>query len=153
MADDDVYIRLQGRYAMLAQGVISVEDLDDEELARGQLRAADGSWRGKPPKLVPAALIQAMRREWMGRAEAKLREALLTHGLGVLVELASDPTIDASVRLRASQTIIERTMGKVPERITVAAEDPVETLFRSILADPAGLAPVELSAEERALLG
>ena len=154
MADDDIYVRLRGRYAQLLSGTLSVEDLDDEELAQGRLRSADGTFRGRPPTIVPADLVAAMRKEWMGRAETKLREALHSHGIGVLVELAKDEDIDPAVRLRAADMIIQRTMGKVPDRITIAAEDPVETLFRSILADPSGLAPapVELSYEERELL-
>lgn len=154
MADDDKWVRITGRYAMLMQGVITVEDLDDEEVARGQLRAVDGTFRGRPPKLMPTELVQAMRREWLSRAEAKLRDALMEKGLGTLVELAGNDQIDAAVRLRAATTIIERTMGKVPDRVVLAAEDPVETLFRSILNDPMGLAPAphELSADERELL-
>lgn len=154
MADDDMYVRMTGRYALLFNGIISVEDLDDEELARGQLKATDGSFRGRPPRAVPAELLQAMRREWLTRAEDKLRAALMDHGLGTLVELAKDKTVDASVRLRASQTIIERTMGKVPDKIELRSEDPVEALFRSILSDPNGLmkVPHEPSAEERQML-
>lgn len=152
MADDDMYIRVRGRYAQLLAGTLSVEDLDDEELARGQLRSADGTWRGRPPKAIPQEMVQRMRREWLGRAEAKLRAALLESGLGTLVELADNELIDPGVRLRAAQTIIERTMGKVPDKVVLAAEDPVEALFRSVLADPFGLAPHELSAEERELL-
>lgn len=153
MAADDIDVRLRGRYAMLLQGYIKVEDLDDEELARGQLKSADGTWRGRPPKVMPTEMVQAMRREWLGRAEAKLREALMGPGISTLVELAKDKSIDHAVRLRASQTIIDRTMGKVPDKIEVRAEDPVEALFRSILADPRGMAaPREFSAAERELL-
>lgn len=154
MADDDFYQRITGRYALLMNGIISVEDLDDEEVARGQLKASDGTFRGRPPKTVPMELVQAMRREWLSRAEAKLRDALMEKGLGTLTELAGDKTVDAGVRLRAAQTIIDRTMGKVPDKVVVAAEDPVEALFRSILADPNGLAPApkELSADEREML-
>lgn len=152
MADHDLYLRLQGRYALLLNGVIKVEDLDDDELARGQLKASDGTFRGRAPKVVPTELVQAMRREWLGRAEAKLREALMDHGIGTLVELAKNKNIDESVRLRAADKIIERTMGKVPDKIELRAEDPLEALFRSVLADPSGLAPKEFSAEERELL-
>jgi hypothetical protein len=154
MADDDLYVRVTGRYAMLISGALKVEDLDDEELSRGQLRASDGSFRGRPPKILPTELVQAMRREWMSRAQGKLREALLQHGIGTLVDLATT-SIDDGVRLRAAQAIIERTMGKVPDKIEVASEDPVETLFRRILQNPDGLdAPVihEPSAEEREML-
>lgn len=152
MADDDMYLRMQGRYALFLNGKITVEDLDDEELSRGQLRALDGTFRGRPPRVVPSEMVQAMRREWLKRAEAKLRDALLEKGIGTLTELAGNENIDAAVRLRAAEKIIERTMGKVPDRVQLAAEDPVETLFRSILNDPFGLAPHEPSAEERELL-
>lgn len=148
----DAYIRVTGRYAMLINGLISVEDLDDEELARGQLKDKNGNFSGRPPKLIPQELVQAMRREWLGRAEAKLREALMDSGIGTLVALAKDRNVDESVRLRASQTIIDRCMGKVPDKIEFRSEDPVEALFRSILADPQGLAPKEFSASERELL-
>lgn len=153
MADDDVYVRVTGRYALLINGILKVEDLDDDELARGQLKDKNGQFKGRPPKMIPQELVQAMRREWLGRAESKLREALMDHGLGTLVELAKNKNVDESVRLRAAQTIIDRTMGKVPDKIELRAEDPVEALFRSILADPRGLAaPKEFSAEERELL-
>lgn len=154
MADDDFYLRVTGRYALLLNGIISVEDLDDEEVARGQLKASDGTFRGRPPKTVPQELVQAMRREWLSRAEARLREALMERGIGTLTELAGNDQVDPAVRLRAATTIIERMMGKVPDKVVLAAEDPVETLFRSILADPMGLgpAPHELSADERELL-
>lgn len=152
VAEDDVYIRLRGRYAEFLAGKITVEDLDDEELANGRLKASDGTFRGRPPAVIPGEMVQAMRREWMSRAEAKLRDALMEHGLGTLVELASNEDIDSSVRLRAAQTIIERTMGKVPDKVVLASEDPVEALFRGILNDPFGLAPKELSAEERQML-
>jgi hypothetical protein len=154
MAEKAEQFWLQGRYAALLRGELSVEDLDDEELARGRLRASDGTFRGRPPKVVPADLVAAMRKEWIGRAEETLRAALHEHGIGTYVKLASDPDMDPAVRLRAADKIVERTMGKVPDRVTIAAEDPVETLFRSILADPQGLAPAphEPSAEEREML-
>jgi hypothetical protein len=154
MSESAEVFYLQGRYAKLLRGEISVEDLDDEELARGRLKASDGTFRGRPPKVIPAELVNAMRKEWIGRAEETLRAALHEHGIGTYVKLASNEDMDPAVRLRAADKIVERTMGKVPDRITIAAEDPVETLFRSILADPSGLAPAphEMSYEERELL-
>lgn len=157
MAEHDTYVRLRGRYAELLSGKLKIEDLDDEEVAAGRLKAADGTFRGRPPVVIPAELVQAMRREWLSRAEDKLRNALLEKGIGTLTELAGSDRIDPAVRLRAATILMERVMGKVPDKIQLAAEDPVETLFRNILADPEGLAdphpvPKELSAEERELL-
>lgn len=154
MADHDMYIRLRGRYAEFLNGKITVDDLDDDELAAGRLKASDGTFRGRPPAILPTEMVQAMRREWLSRAEGKLREALMEHGIGTLTALAKDERVEPAVRLRAAEKIIERTMGKVPDRVQIAAEDPVESLFRSILADPNGLlpAPHEPSAEEREML-
>lgn len=155
MADDDMYIRLRGRYAEFLAGKITVEDLDDEELAQGRLKSVDGSFRGRPPAVIPTEMVQAMRREWLKRANARLAEALLEKGIGTLVELAGS-AFDEGVRLRAADKLIERTMGKVPDKIEVAAEDPVETLFRKILNDPFGLQQAgihEPTAEEREMLG
>jgi hypothetical protein len=153
MADDDRYIRVTGRAALFLAGKITVEDLDDDELAQGRFKAADGTFRGRPPAVIPSEMVQAMRREWLKRANARLAEALMEVGIQGMIDLAKDPLVDPAVRLRAQQMIIERTMGKVPDKIEVAAEDPVETLFRKILTDPFGLAPHEPSAEEREMLG
>lgn len=102
---------------------------------------------------MPTEIVLAMRREWLSRAETTLRSALMESGLGTLIELAANPTIDEAVRLRAAQTIIERTMGKVPDKIEIRSEDPIEALFRSVLSDPRGLdAPHEFSADEREML-
>lgn len=152
MPDDDRYVRVTGRAALFLSGKITVEDLDDEELAHGRFRASDGTFRGRPPTVLPQEMVQAMRREWLKRANARLAEALLDHGIGTLVELAKECP-DPGVRLRAATAIMERMMGKVPDKVEVAAEDPVETLFRQILNDPFGLAPHEPSAEEREMLG
>lgn len=152
MADHDVEIRLRGRYAEFLNGKITVEDLDDEELAAGRLKAKDGTFRGRPPMVIPNELVQAMKREWLGRAQEKLQKALLEHGIGTMVELAKDPLVDPAVRLRASQMIVERTMGKVPDKIEVAAEDPVEALFRNILRDPKGLQQPVIAPEDADLL-
>lgn len=151
---DDMYIRLRGRYAQFLSGEITVEDLDDDELSQGRLKSIDGTFRGRPPVVVPAEMVQAMRREWLKRANNTLAEALHGAALSTIVDLAKNSE-DDGVRLRAADLIVQRTMGKVPDKIEIAAEDPVETLFRKILADPDGLAPAmhEPTADERALLG
>jgi len=155
MPGNDKYIRVTGRYADFLAGEITVEDLDDEEVARGRLRAADGSFRGRPPVTIPQEMVQAMKREWLSRANARLAEALLENGIGTLTEIAGNPLVDPAVRVRAADLLMNRTMGKVPDKIEVAAEDPVETLFRKILSDPFGLEQGgihEMTYEEREML-
>ena len=143
MARRDVEVRVSGRYAELLQGYITVADLDDEELARGKLRDKNGDFRGGQPNMLPVQMVDAMRNELYRRANENLQAALMGPGIKTLVDLATG-SVDDKVRLKAATTIIERMMGKVPDRVKLSAEDPVEKLFRDILADPHGLAPTTL---------
>ena len=69
----------------------------------------------------------------------------------------SNPEAFDSDRLKAAMFFTDRFLGKEVTRVLVTAEDPVETIFRQILADPNGLTggpiPHEASADERALEG
>lgn len=106
-------VSIPPRVQALLDGTIGVEELDDEELARGYLRAADGSFRG-PPAIIPRAIHTRMMRELFDRAGAELRTNLIKV-TKQMVSLATDPDVDPAVRLRASQFVIERLMGKTPD--------------------------------------
>lgn len=132
------YVRIQSqRLQQLLTGELKVEDLDDEELARGYPRAEDGSFKGRPPTMIPRIMQDEITRRLLARGQELLKENYLK-AMGTLVDIASDPNVDANVRTRTAQYVVERLAGKTPERIHVAAEDPVESLFKSILADPLG---------------
>ena len=136
------HMRVSGRMAQLLNGEISVADLDDEELARGRCRDMNGGFSGRTPRIVPREMQQEMVRRLLQRGEEMFRESYID-ALRVLREIMTDPNNSASDRLKALNMVVERTAGKVPDRIHLAAEDPVETLFRKILSDPDGrLEPV-----------
>jgi hypothetical protein len=126
------------RREQLLNGVITVQDLDDEELARGQCRDADGSFTSRPGKKMPREIHQEMIRRLLSRGDEIWRRGYNV-AIRVHLEIAADPNNSPGDRMRAAQYLIERVAGKTPERIQLAAEDPVETLFRRILADPDGL--------------
>ncbi len=65
------------RHEKLMAGIISVDDLDDEELARGQCRDKAGGFNGMAPKTIPKELHDRMVRELFGRADNRLKENLL----------------------------------------------------------------------------
>lgn len=147
------YVRIQSpRLQALLKGELKVEDLDDEELARGYPRAKDGTFKGRPPNVIPRIMQDEITRRLLARGQEKLKENYLA-AMDVLVKVAQDTSVDAATRTRTAQYLVERLAGKTPERIHVAAEDPVETLFKNILADPGGVfdkdpVPKEPSKEE-----
>lgn len=144
-------LRDNTRLAQFLRGELSVSDLDDEEIARGQIRNRSGTWAGTPPRSMPTELVHAMRREFHARAQQKMRDVVFEKGIGTLAELAGNKVIDEGVRLRAAALLLDRALGKVPDKIEVVAEDPLEALFRSVLGDPRNV-PHEMSADDREML-
>jgi hypothetical protein len=131
-------VRIQSpRLRALLSGELKVQDLDDEELARGYPRAEDGTFRGRPPMMIPRVMQDEMTRRLLSRGQEVLKQSYIK-AMENLTNIASDPNVDAATRARTSQYLVERLAGKTPEVIHVAAEDPVESLFKSILADPLG---------------
>lgn len=124
-ARDRLTIQLEGKMAMLARGEISVADMDNEELARLQFKAADGTFRGRPPSNVPAQLLNLMRRELLDRLAEKRRE-VLEEMQDIAISIARHGDKDGD-RLKALQYIVDRELGKTPEKVEIAnAGDPFQ---------------------------
>lgn len=130
--------RVTGRMARFLAGELTVDDLDEEELARGQFRDERGQFSGRPNKLIPREIQQEFIRRLLQHGDEIWRQGY-NIAIRVHLEICADPNNSPSDRLKAAQYLIERVAGKTPDRIHIAAEDPVETLFRQILNDPLGL--------------
>jgi len=149
-ADARRFAGLPGRWRDLAEGRIDPADLDDEEVFQGRLRQADGTL-GPRPRVVPTVLLEEQTKRALHRGTDRLR-MYYERCIAVACEIATDPNQAAGDRLKAATWVVERFEPK-PIRVTVAAEDPVETLFRNILNDPDGLqdphdVPVEPAAKD-----
>lgn len=120
------------RWAMLIDGRLKIEDLDDEELARGQLRGSNGRFNGKQPTWIPKQFVQAMQRQIISRAAERWHSNLL-QAQEQLIALGMDPRVDAGVRFRALTYVIERSMGKIPDKIEMSATiKPYEELLQGV---------------------
>lgn len=108
------------RMQQLIDGEITVEDLDDEELRRGQLRDKNGEFKGRPPLLVPREFYEAITREMLERGNATMRSHMEA-SIGVIAELMVNKRTPARERLAAAQYMLERTAGKIPEKQIVQA--------------------------------
>lgn len=105
------------RWAKLLDGTMSVQELDEEELSRMQVRSKDGSFAGRP-RAVPSHLAQAMQKEAIKRATEMFRQAA-PKAVKRLLEIADDPDTKESDAIRALDIVLNRGLGKMPETVLV----------------------------------
>lgn len=126
-----------GRAARFLRGEISIDDLDDEELARGQFRDRDGRFRGHPSSIIPRQFHTEMVRRLLERGTEKFREDFFAM-IDVVIAIAKDEDVDAGVRLKAADMAITRLAGKPVDRVemSVAIKPWEQTLVGIIRSAP-----------------
>lgn len=137
----------------IATGARPLEELSDREVFEGRLLRSDGKL-GPRPSFYPQNFIDEQIRRSLDWANDEIRSGA-REAITTLKSIMTNPNAADSDRLKAAMFFTDRFLGKEVTKVLVTAEDPVESLFRQILADPEGLqhpAPKELSAEERELL-
>ena len=113
-------IDADSRWAMLIDGRLTPDDITDEELIRGEMMSKKGTFTGKRPPWVPRQFVEAMQRESVKRAQEKWTNNLL---------LAQEELI--KIGIKALTYIIERSSGKIPDKIEMTAEvKPYEELLQ-----------------------
>lgn len=120
-AEEKALRAMTPRMRDLAEGRLRVEDLDWEELTRGQLRDASGGFRGSKPAMLPREWHDAITAEIVKGAQAQFR-VNFDSTMNVLVAMALNPLTPAREKLAASQYIIERVIGKIPEKQEIKSE-------------------------------
>lgn len=101
------------------------EDLSlwsDEELIRGQRRAKNGKWQGRKPKVVPIAVHNELVRRRLSQAGELLCESLVD-AVTLLRVVVTDEDAQYSDRIKAANLIMDRVMGKAPEKVALTLED------------------------------
>lgn len=128
-------VAVQGRMAQFMAGEITMADLDTEELLKGQLRAEDGSFRGRPPKLIPREMHDEMVRELLARGDQLIRESF-TDAIQAFKDIAGDKNLEPRDRLKAAQYLWERVAGKLADRVDLkVAMQPWEMDVKGIVAN------------------
>jgi hypothetical protein len=111
------FVPAKERWAALLSGTITVKDLDNEEIARMQVRSRDGSFGGRR-RAVPSHLAQQMQREGIRRATELFRISAPAAVDGLL-KIAEDPDAKDSDRIKAYSIIMDRGLGRVPETVRI----------------------------------
>lgn len=145
---------LPASWRAIADGSRPLEELSDKEVFEGRLLRADGVL-GARPAFYPQNFIDEQIRRSLDWANDEIRSGA-RDAIRTLKQIMNDDNASYADRMKAAMFFTDRFLGKEVQKVLVTAEDPVESLFRQILADPHGLmggpVPHELSAEERELL-
>jgi len=113
-----VSTKVPDRYLMFIAGEISVEDLDDEEIFRGQLRNKSGSFAGRPPNYVPREFAIAVQHEAARRFMAEIG-GLVPESLAAVQRVLEKrhPQPGDGATVQAAFKVLERFAGRVPETL------------------------------------
>lgn len=117
------------RYQQFLKGIITVDDLDDEELATCGFRAKNG--RIYKPKNVPRDLAQGFTKAIYERAQTQLR-ALTVDAVDTVGEIMKNSANEPDIRLKAALSVIERNLGKPQQVISLTADKPFEEVFTDV---------------------
>jgi hypothetical protein len=110
------------------------DGLDEEELARGQLRAEDGTFTGRPPSFVPREFLLACQREQKRRFEEMFGSEVL--GLTKdFLDLCKDNSIPPKDRAKLLQYAMERVFGGIPKDVRLSQEQPYEQMIVNVVTD------------------
>lgn len=136
------------RQEQFNNGILTVADMDDEELRAGRMRDAKGRIPRvtKTLEMVPRDLYDEMVQEHNKRTNEKIRNQLDT-ALQTMVDIMSDESCEPKDRLDAAKYLFERQMGKQPDKVLVA---PDRAPWEELLGD---VAQVTRAQHERAKRG
>ena len=130
-AANDAEQQSLSRYRQFLAGQLSVDDLEDEELATCGFRASNGSIF--KPKNVPREMAQAFTRAIYERAQAELR-SLTVEAAQTMGEIMKNKNVEPDIRLKAALSIVERNLGKTPQVYAITDAKAYEEVFDGILS-------------------
>lgn len=133
------------RYQMFLARQIKIDELDDEELMAFGFRKADG--KIFKPKNIPREMVTQFTRAIFDRSLDKLKSSAL-EAANTLASIMVDPSVDASVRRMAAESILDRTIGKAPLQVSLTANAPWETIFEAISSKPQEALDAEVVSED-----
>lgn len=129
MSDEDLGV---------VQGLLSLDEWDDEELVRGYRRKRNGKF-GPAPEMIPREIQQEALRRLVGRGERKLQNAYI-RTVEKLVDLAHNASSE-KVQLEAVKALMERVVGKVPDKVLVSQDNEWQDMLVDSMI-PVSEAPV-----------
>lgn len=116
-ARKQIRVQVPPRLYAFMTGEITLDDLDDDEIRRGQLKQSNGQF-GPEPAWIPRELAGALRAEQYRRFQVEMA-GMLPDAMQAIHEMVKSRHLmpgDAT-RLKAAETILERVYGKVTQSV------------------------------------
>lgn len=129
--------RVNERHRLFLLGELTVHDLDDEELARGQFRGHNNRFsRGGKLDKIPKAFHEEVIRRILERGEEQMRRDYLT-SIEAVKGVMLNPMSSGTEVLKAADMIMTRVAGKPRDTVDVTiAVKPWEQTLRGIIRTP-----------------
>lgn len=119
------------RWARLLDGSLKVEDLSDDEINNMKIKGRGGS---SSRRRMPSHLAKAFSDERHRRAQEGLAQ-LLDTAIQTYKDILTNPEEKASERSKVAKDIIERNLGKTPDRVHLAADTGFSKAVREVFVD------------------
>ena len=116
------HIRVGKTNVAILNGEEDVTLWDDEELIRGQRRAKNGSFVGRPPKVVPTAVHKEFARRQVEAVRLHLQQNLLA-AAEALTAIVNNPEAEDRDKLKAIDMVFARILGKPQENVSLSFGD------------------------------
>lgn len=129
----------------VAEGILDLADWDTEELIRGYRRNRNGKF-GAPPKYIPREVQEAAFRALVRRGDRRLKAAYYK-AIEELVEIAHNGGSE-KVKLDAIKELMNRVVGKVPDKMLVARDEPWEDVLAESLVPLGEALPLDLEMDD-----
>ncbi len=111
-------------------GFLKADELDDEELARGQIRREDGTWTNNPA--VSKEIYAEFKNRLFERGDVLLREAYID-AVKTFAEISRGTAYEPADRLKAAEFIFTRLRGKLPDVVELRADKPFENIMMKMV--------------------
>lgn len=130
---------------VIAQGILSLEDWDNEELIRGYRRGRNGKF-GPRPRFISQEVQQEAFRRLVTRGDRKMKQAYIK-SIEDLIYIAQHASSE-KVQLDAIRELQNRIVGKVPERVHVGIDQPWEDMLADSISPISELPPIEMVKDD-----
>lgn len=109
-----------------------VENLDEEELARGQLKDKNGRFQGRPPQLIPREFLLACQREMKRRFDELFQSDVIPIAKEYL-KMAQSKDLKPETKAKMLQYAMERVFGAIPKDVRLQTEAPWEQMIVNVM--------------------
>lgn len=121
-----------------------LDEWDFEELAHGRPRSSDGSFRGRSPKWITAAVHEQAMERYTAAVKSEMNTTTVD-ALEAIKHILSNedvddkgkPIVPAGTKLEAAKFLIEHVVGKPKQRMEADVSVKLQGILGQVMVNPA----------------